>query len=319
MTTSTRSLTGFLLPIDTMEASMNAIHLAGLMAAALPGRLKKISLLHVVSGSYFSRHMKNIDFRVDYILQSEQIRNLKKQHIAQKIEPELKKVEETLRASGTQVPIDLAVKDGDPAGQILNLAATGDFSTIIMERRGRSELRDVTLGSISTSLLHSKVKSSIYLVGDKQANSGYPLSKSLIAIDGSEHSDKALHEAAELLAGFNDPIEEVVLLHVIDVLQNEAQSNTAGSPKDMAHSLLAKAAKVLIAKGIDAHKIKKVVGYGHPVDTLVAEISQRDSAMIFMGRRGRTGLQELFMGSVTRGVIYRCPKPTIALILAGRP
>lgn len=319
MTTSTKSLTGFLLPIDTMETSINAIRLAGGMAAALPDRLEKIALLHVVSGSYFSRHMDNIDFRVDYVLQSEQIKNLQKRHITEKIEPELKRVEEVLRSSGTQVPIDLVVKDGDPAGQILNLLAKEELSTIIMERRGRSEIRDVILGSVSTSLLHSKINASIYLVGDKKFANSCPMSKSLIAVDGSAHSDKALHEAAELLAGLTEPIEEVVLVHVIDVLQSDERDNSGTSPKDLAHELLDKAAETLVNRGIEARKIETVIRYGHPADALTAEIKERDSAMVFMGRRGHTSLQELFMGSVTRGVIHHCRKPAIALIMAGRP
>lgn len=313
MTMYPQPLTRFLLPVDVPLSFERSVCLMGAMADALEKRIEKVSLLHVMEGRYLSSHMANVDVRTKHVLASELFQKLKKQHVSQDIAPKMEEAKNILKKAGVTAPIDVMIEDGDPIQRISAIAEQG-YSTIIMERRGLSSIREVIVGSVTSGLLHRDIHATVYLVGQTEGKYGCPASSCLIAVDGSSHSNQALREAAILVSNCTALIKEVVLVHVLDLARFGEEIDNGSVPVESGDQIMENASRLLTEGGVSKEIISQVVRYGDPADIIEEEIRQKPSCMIFMGRRGLNALGELFMGSVSRKIIHRFPNHFVALV-----
>jgi len=136
MSLDKKVLTSFLLPLDNLELFQGTAALMGSMAKVLGDRVAKVTLLRVMQGSYIAQHMENIDIRVEYVLSSDLIQKLRKEHIAKAIEPEMEKAATMLREGGVTAPVDIVIEDGNPADVIADIANTRGYSTVVMQVQG---------------------------------------------------------------------------------------------------------------------------------------------------------------------------------------
>jgi nucleotide-binding universal stress UspA family protein len=310
-----RPLTKFLLPVDMDESFRRPAALAGNMASALGDRVERVTFLHVMGGRYLGEHMKNIDVRTDFVLETDLFKRLRQQYIEKEIRPFLEEAQETLTSCGCKAPSDLEVRDGKPVKEIIRFSTEGSYSTIIMERRGLSSLHRALFGSVSTGLLHSNVAATIYLVGSEAAAARHaPVRRCLLALDGSVPSEAAAREAAVLLGGCREGLETVILLHVIGA-DRYAEQVAGQCPVDKdVQSVFELPKRGLLEHGVPESIIQEDIRCGgNPADLIVEEVEKAGCDMVFMGRQGRSALKELFMGSVSQGVINKVSKPTIAL------
>ncbi len=284
--------------------------LMGTLTAALGDRIEKISILHVMAGRYLSSHMANVDVRTRHVVNSDVFRRLKEQHISGNLAPRLDEVKTRLGQVGVVVPVDILVEDGDPVQRISDIAGQG-YSTIIMERRGLSPFKGIMVGSVAAGLLYRGIRPTVYLVGQTKQGKVCPASCCLIPVDGSAHSREAVRETAILASHCTEVVKEVVLVHVLDLARYEEESRNGIAP---AEEIMEESCRILREGGVAEGVISQVVRYGDPGDIISEEIDKRSSCMIFMGRRGRNMLGELFMGSVSRKIIHRYPDNFVALV-----
>ncbi len=160
-------LSRFLLPVDGSEHSMRAVNFAGCLASGLGNRVEIITLLYVLAGHYLSKHMANVDVRVGHILKSDLLGRLKEQYLSDSVKPILTGAEELLRRLDPKTSLDYKIAEGDPAEQILKMAEEGEYSTIVIARRGLSKLKEVFLGSVTSTILHRPQHPTIYVVGQQ--------------------------------------------------------------------------------------------------------------------------------------------------------
>lgn len=317
MSNMNKPLSRFLLPVDGPASFDHTAWLMGMIAARLGDRIEKVSLLHVMEGKYLSTHMANIDVRTSHILESSLFKKLKKQYISEKIEPKLAESKQKLIAEGVKEPVDLLIADGDPVEQIAKTVEEGAYSTIIMERRGYSSVKEVLVGSVTSGLLHRALPATVFLAGSQtEENKDCSTLSCIVPVDGSSHSQAALEEAALFMGQGSSNFKEIVLVHVINIARYGTHVDAGSDPAKAGHALLDKHAEFLISKGTAEENIVKVAKFGHPADVVEEEIKARPCSLVFMGRRGRNTLNELFMGSVTRKIIHRCPDQAIALVTA---
>jgi nucleotide-binding universal stress UspA family protein len=307
-------LSRFLLPVDTPATIARTAWLLGMMDAGLGSRMEKVTLLHVMAGRYLSTHMANVDVRTEFILESELFKRLKQQHIQERIEPVMQAAEQELRRAGVRAPIDIRIEDGEPVGRIAEIA--GGYSTIIMERRGLSPVQEILVGSVTAGLLHRDIHASVYLAGSIEGKTQCPAGRCLIPVDGSAHSTAAVAEAAVLLAGCSAVIKEITLVHVVNAARYGEEIARGKIPAKTSALFLAEARKLLVDRGVPDDIIGEVVRFGEPAAIIEEEINKRPACMVFMGRRGRNAVSEIFMGSVSRRVVHRCPDHFVALITA---
>lgn len=128
--------------------------------------------------------------------------------------------------------------------------------------------------------------------------------KILLSTDGSEYSEGAIREAVKLAKKCSS---KLIVLSVIDTnpeFDTLAPQLMEKKEKEARQNLDAVQARAR-QEGVDCDTI--VHEGEEPYKYIVDEAIKSKSTMIVMGRRGRTGLKRLMMGSVTARVIGHAP------------
>jgi len=125
--------------------------------------------------------------------------------------------------------------------------------------------------------------------------------KILVPVDGSEHSNRALHEAINLAKMTNGTI---TLLNV----QTNQSSVTSSNGRLEENKPLSEAQKIVQDAGI---AVKTILLYGNVVDQIVKTAKDTGSELIIVGARGLSKFEELLLGSGSHGVLEKAPCPVI--------
>jgi nucleotide-binding universal stress UspA family protein len=308
-------LTKFLLPIDGSESSNRAVSFAGCLMSGLGGRVKGVTLLHVLAGHYLSTHMTNVDVRAGYLIESDVFKRLKEQHVESAVKPLIDAAEAELKRVGVTVPVDSRVVDGDPAEQIRKVGEEGAYSTMIMGRRGRNQVSEILLGSVTSKLLHQPHHLTTYVVGQRVLFEGAcMLPRILIPLDGSPDALAAVTEAAVLGASYGASLDSMTLLRVIDLARYWERSGSGQPPEQEADQILQQGRQILIDAGVDQEKVEAIPKYGRPVDVIMEIADDSDVNLVVMGRRGRSAIKDLLAGSVSSEILHRCQGPAVAIV-----
>jgi nucleotide-binding universal stress UspA family protein len=277
--------------------------------------LSGVTLLYVSTGGYLSEHMANIDFRTKVLVESDMFKRLKESHITQDIQPFLDEDEKLLRDAGVDASIEHLIREGEASNEVIRTAEEGNFSAIIMSRRGLSELKGLFLGSVTSKVIHAATKQTVYIVGSKLSkDKTCPIPKILIPVDGSSFAMKGVEHIACLTAPFRDSLEKITLLRVINTALYLERLKSGTDPEGEAQQILSDARAVFIDAGFPQNLVETKPVIGNPADEILKEADQGEYHLIVMGRKGRTHLKDLLLGGVSSTVLQRCVKPTVALV-----
>ncbi|MEW6616138.1 MAG: universal stress protein [Thermodesulfobacteriota bacterium] len=303
--------TKILLPIDGSENSRRALKFAGQLGSSLGKSLSGITLFHVAAGGYMSHHLGYIDFWAMDLTQSEAFQ---KQYFNEKVKPLLEEGERILKESGIKVEIEKQVADGDPAREIVQLANKENFSTIIMARRGLSEIKGFFLGSVSSGVVHTASRQTVYIVGHKVLEDNKcPIPRILIPVDGSPYSMKGVEHAVYLSSRL-EGITKITLLKVINLALYIERLKEGVDHEDEAQRILEDARTVFLRAGISEGLIDTRVEIGIPYEEILREAEEGNYNLIIMGRKGRSAIKDLLLGGVSPTVLQRCQNPTVAIV-----
>jgi nucleotide-binding universal stress UspA family protein len=134
-----------------------------------------------------------------------------------------------------------------------------------------------------------------------------PLAKGeriLVALDGSDHSQKAFDQALSLARVCNS---ELFAISVVDLYPEQMEVAPALEEK------MSKEAKAILESAKQKAEqeniaCETVVRIGIPAnEAIVEEAKERNIDLIVMGTHGRTGLKRVVMGSVAERVIGHAP------------
>jgi universal stress protein A len=149
------------------------------------------------------------------------------------------------------------------------------------------------------------------------------ITRILVPVDFSPHSDQALRYATGLAARSGASIE---LLHVVDnPFASGAWTSEVYVPNlpEMLETLLGEANKRLTSlKSVPAREgidIETRVLTGQPAHTIIEHAHAGAFDLIVMGTHGRTGFSHLFVGSVAERVVRRAPCPVLTVRELARP
>lgn len=308
-------ITKILLPVDGSDYSRRAVQFAGCLGASLVRCVSDITLLHVIAGGYMSRRVDYIDFRAEVLKQTDVFKRIKEQHIEQSIRPFLDEDEKILRDLGVKAPVEKLILDGDPSQEIVRIADEGNFSTIVMARRGLSPIKGFFLGSITDKVVHAASKQTVYIVGQRiLKDKTCPIPKILVPVDGSYYSMKGAEHAACLTGELKGAMAEITILRVINLAMFEERVRTGIDPEEEARKILDEAKAVFIEAGVSKEVINTKVRIGKPADEILLEAEEGYYNLIIMGRKGRTALKALLLGGVSTTVLQRCQNPTVAIV-----
>jgi nucleotide-binding universal stress UspA family protein len=116
----------------------------------------------------------------------------------------------------------------------------------------------------------------------------------LVAVDGSECARRASKYGLELAARYDAAVDVVVV------------SGGDGTGREIVDSVTEMAADVGVA--VDADVLE-----GKPARSIAARAAERDADLVVMGRRGRTGVRERLLGSITERVLRRSDPPVLTV------
>ena len=149
------------------------------------------------------------------------------------------------------------------------------------------------------------------------------MEKILVAVDGSEHSKKALTYALELTKKFDGKITIINVYSTvvpqtqpIDGLSTPAMSGTSAAlaakiaedAKLRGEQVLVEAERSAMELGV---QVEKVLREGDAVNEIVAEAKAGNFNLVVVGHRGMSKLRELLLGGVSEGVSHKAPCPVL--------
>jgi nucleotide-binding universal stress UspA family protein len=304
-----------LIPVDGSKDSMRAVLYAGCLGAFMGETLSGVTLLRVLSGGYLTSYMADANFHAENLIKSDVLKQLREEHVNQHINPMLDQSEKILKESGVDAPIEKMVSDGDPGNQILKVAREGNFSTIIMARKGASELSAAYPGNVTSKVIHGATRQTVYIVGNQvSANTPCPVQRVLIPVDGSSYSMRGTDHVRCLAAHMKGAITGVTLLSVINLALFMERLRRGSDPESETREILTRAKTVFTSTGDSEKFVASKIRTGKPSDEIIKEATAGHYHLIVLGRKGRSSYKELILGGVSSTVLQRCSEPTIAIV-----
>jgi len=217
------------------------------------------------------------------------------------------------RAKKEGVDCAIVIHAGEDSWEyIVDEAAKNNSTMIVMGRRGRSGLKRLMMGSVTTHVIgHAPCN---VLVVPKTAQLEFR--NILVATDGSRYSAAAAAEAIGLAKQNNSA------LTVISVVPSELMTPTDLdftvnqrefiADKEM-HDAEKNAKTVKETAEKEGVFVKAFVLSGKPAAAIIETAREKRADLIVLGSHGRTGLEKLLMGSVTERVIVLAACPVLVV------
>jgi len=315
MKQSSPALSRLLLPVKDFSLFSHTLPLLQLISKSSNNQgLESIDLLHVVGGSFLSAHLNNIDLRAGHMVSSETITRLRKEHVESIVKPLLDQVQTLLDKSSIDVTAGIKLAEGDPVKKICEICDDEYYSTLILARRKKEE-EGFFSGSVVNGILGRFVKPSIYLVGENGFPADCsPLARVLIGVDGSPNCMRAAAEAALLLGKNREEVEKVSLINVLDQACFFKEEIDCQEESERAYGYMDTVEKILTEQGVDADKIEATVLFGHPGEMLTRHAHDFDATLTYIGRRDRSKIAEVLLGSVCGDIIHQLRDRALVLV-----
>ncbi|MBW2070621.1 MAG: universal stress protein [Deltaproteobacteria bacterium] len=206
-------------------------------------------------------------------------------------------------------------KEAGIARDISAWAESKRADAVLISTRGRSRLETFFTGEVAGKVLDYCRLCPIWIVDGTVASN-----KVLLTVDSSEYSLRAVDHAGFMLSGTNC---QVTLFHSIrnlrgfipqEVLEEAPELEELWQSKigqEIAPYMKEAVAKLLEAGLLESQITTRVInGSRNVANDILKEARSGGYGTIVMGRRGLTGVRELFMGSVSRKVLQDCRGPS---------
>lgn len=274
-----------LFPTDFSEHAQKITNCLG----EIPG-IKDIIILHV------------IDTRsTAYGEESESVLVKKAELILQEQKARLESIGKTVKTM---------VKAGIPSREILRTANEEKVSLVVMGARGRSLIKDILLGSVSSDILRYGKTNLLILrhrVAEKLEGEVFEkycdriFTKVLFPTDFSEGSEKALSMLKSLNTG------RIILVHVVD----------KGETKEELDAYIEEAKRKLGGLqnllGTSGFESELHVRIGDPANEINSIAEEEDVSLIAIGTKGKGLIEEIRIGSTAESVVRNAKKPVLVL------
>ena len=191
---------------------------------------------------------------------------------------------------------------------------------VLISSRGRSRLEAFFMGEVSSKLLEYCRVCPVWIVQGQVKSK-----RVLIAIDNSENALRAVDHAGFMLSGTDCP---VTIFHTMRHLRRFVPQEVLDEAPELEElwktkagqeiePFMTKAKEVLVKAGLSESQIsKKVVdGSRSAASDILEEARKNEYGTIVMGRRGISGVQEFFMGSVSSKVLQNATGMAVWIVL----
>ncbi len=148
--------------------------------------------------------------------------------------------------------------------------------------------------------------------------------KILLAVDGSENSDKAVSKVAEVASSKAAEINLITVIEDINISKKD--STTTPSPRKIkkirkqrekqreleaeGESILNEAEKILNEENLEA---KKVMVNGNAPDKICEYAEEKEIDLIALADKGRGGIKKILLGSTSEKVLRNANSPVLVI------
>lgn len=201
---------------------------------------------------------------------------------------------------------------------------------VVIGNRGHGKLRSAVTGSVAYAVT-AHALCPVVVVRAATSELPSPSHAVVVGVDGSEHSDVALDEAARLAARNDAPLRVVVAWsspawNLVPTSEQGRQRDTRGaaglnpwlvtyetdsgeqtSLAEEAPRTATASAQRAAARAQQSHPdltVEQVVTEGRPEEVIIAASPAESTSLVVVGARGRGDLASLLLGSVSRAVIH---------------
>ena len=142
----------------------------------------------------------------------------------------------------------------------------------------------------------------------------------LIAIDGSETSNKAISAALEM-ASYSGGKSVIALIHVLDEMAYFTGLDPYAGQSYSVSSLMREAGEKILAEGLRTVQSAGVQGETVLVDRLGDRLAESvaakavawNASLVVVGTHGRRGIGRMLMGSGAEQIIRQAPCPVLVV------
>lgn len=127
--------------------------------------------------------------------------------------------------------------------------------------------------------------------------------KILVAVDGSNNSDRAVEAAAEIAVAHGSGFTICHVFYIPEYYRSDLSGPLRDAVREDAERILEHAKKVATDAGIQAET--RLLKKGHPADAILALAEELGVGLVVLGVRGKTPDEARPMGSVSGAVAER--------------
>ena len=228
----------------------------------------------------------------------------------------LEAIAEPLREQGRHV--ETMVVFGNPAGQIIALAATADL--VVIGSHGHGAVGRFVLGSVADQVARHAPVPTLIVRGGPEAAPAVRLTRIVVPLDGSTLAEQALPVAATLAADLGIPIHLVRVLDV-DALRATVQAGIHAAAAYMrSQEAVQHSAEEYLAERVQELRNQdcaatSAVLLGSPAVTLLD--AMRSDDLVVMTTHGRGGVRRWLLGSVADKLLRAAAAPILLVPPSG--
>jgi nucleotide-binding universal stress UspA family protein len=209
----------------------------------------------------------------------------------------------SLASQGLSVQVHVEI--GRPQDEILRMADALGSSLIVIGAHGRHFVHQLLFGSTAERLLY-RAQQPLLVV--KRPDPG-SYREVLVAVDFSECARQAAAAALRVL-----PDAEVELFHAVEspfeghMRFAAVHEQDLGRHRDLAlGEARADMVRFVQAVARGSTRVRSRVEYGYPPTLIEAEVERSQPDLLVMGKHGRSGVEQLLIGSVTSHLVRSAP------------
>ena len=216
---------------------------------------------------------------------------------------------------GDGVAVETRLTEGVPHDVITERVAASNVDLVVMGRRGRAELGEGLLGSVTDRVVVGSAVP-VLVVPGSSASASDGISSVLLPTDGSENAEAATGHAADLARRFE------ARLHVATVVDVDSAGGLFGSggvTDDVVDRLEASGSEAVTrmvetvrARAPDLDPATAVV-HGTPHEGIRDYVAAHDVDLVAIGSRGQSDIERQLFGSVTKRVLRVVDVPVLVV------
>lgn len=231
------------------------------------------------------------------------------EEFSRRLETVVADIEQMGAEADVTVITDIVRGDRPVHRSIIDYATDNEVDAIVMGTRGRSGIERYVLGSVTERTIRESPVPVISVTEEAQLQAD--LETILVPTDGSDGARVAIEHAGDLAAAAGAAV------HVVYVVDTGILGADASGPvvidalEQAGERAIEEATNILDRPEIPS--VQASILSGTPARAIRDYAAEHEISAIVMGTHGRSGVERLFLGSVTEGVVRKAAAPVVTV------